>query len=188
MYHLCVHFFGAKIIIFGLHMVLSHKYWGWSRIWGSVTSFLLQLFCNFPESEAPLWQEIVSPPPLPYYSTNHPIPCTCPNTASHQEKNTKKWTFCTLLINLFQAIAWKHISSKMQTSWFVYTFSIARFHPVWNQIKAKHVPVLHTLLYGTMRYGSLISQEISKMPWMSQARVSNEEESVLIEHHRLMRH
>ena len=29
-------------------------------------------------------------PPLPYYSTNHPIPCTCPNTASHQEKSIKK--------------------------------------------------------------------------------------------------
>ena len=31
-----------------------------------MSSFLLQLFCNFPGSEAPLWQEIVSPsPPCP---------------------------------------------------------------------------------------------------------------------------
>ena len=75
-------------------------------------SFLLQLFCNFPGSEAPLWQEIVSPPcpttllitqflapariqPLIrrkiqkvdfLYSTHHPIPGYCLKT--HHSKNT----------------------------------------------------------------------------------------------------
>ena len=58
-----VHFFGAKI--WASHGSIRQILWS-SRIWGSVSSFLLQLFCNFPGSEAPLWQEIVSPALLLY--------------------------------------------------------------------------------------------------------------------------
>ena len=61
----------------------------------------------------------LSPSPLPYYSTNHPIPCTCPNTASHQEK---KSGFLYSTYHLIPGYCLKTHHSKNTNNLFLYFF------------------------------------------------------------------